>query len=470
MGNPSENNTKRQAISFQKFKERTEKGLANGLYSVVGYGEANSTYVSEKKDHIVTLDMNPAAVARSLKPVEESLFSAFSDDLNSFYSKDNNEYTKDGKIFRLSKPVDESSLKLKLYVETSALGKSQFTYLYKFELSFSDDGDTITWSGGLDKLESQLDVFRNKVLNLCNKRISGKRNLRNAKQLEFKRVLHVVTQYSLPDIQRLAPVLSAEKGRFELSEVDITSTRLRTMEELSLGVRSKNIDGTFNDEVFDFYCEGKSDYDIVRILGGELSTYLQYYQKNFPKSLLYAAGVVNAAVFSFLDYVNLVNDSYGLITGNDLARTSSLSRMLKKKSKKLNVSQNIFGRLLSLADGAFTVAESAYTAYTTPVGFGIAAISGVVQTRKITKGKLSYPQAIIDVASDISVVRRLSPIGLGNPYESDQKQWVNDRGEAISSEHVWYNSNGEVTERPFKKQNVSVDSSHSSDRRHLNKK
>lgn len=436
------------------FKNIREKKPSVGSF-ILGVGEVHQS--TEGGSASLKVDVTPQKAAQSFAPLEKRLGNELFNKIKEFYQKDHNVYRMPmEENFRFDQkktnPIERNSLVFKIFVETTALGKSSFTYLYKYKFSFNDGNFEIHSTNFLSSLDKDINDFRTELVEKCNRFISGS-NKRKVSDLNLTGFSRLVSDYDLGSIQKYAPVLSCVKGKFDLANVDLEDIRRKT-----LWNRSKNMDGTDNEEVFQKYCDGICDEEIRASYG--FSNVDLFAEKHFGKFGMWGAGAFKAVVSGFVYWkasvdipggpmlsVGVANDLCTIRHQRDLLHTTSLSdsiiTMAKMRSdswaaKTLKVIDSAFNNILAVLDFGANVyykatGDNRYSESTGLAGGIYQGLASMMDTINRGIGNKSIPQAIYDL-TEMDMLKYC----FSDSRKPDVSGWTDMEGNEIMN----YNTDG----------------------------
>ena len=427
------------------FKNIRKKKPSVGSF-ILGVGQVHQS--TEGGSASLKVDVTPQKAAQSFAPLEKRLGNELFNKIKEFYQKDHNVYRMpmEGN-FRFDQkktnPIDRNSLVFKIFVETTALGKSSFTYLYKYKFSFNDGNFEIHSTNFLSSLDKDVNDFRTELVEKCNRFISGS-NKRKVSDLNLTGFSRLVSDYDLGSIQKYAPVLSCVKGKFDLANVDLDDIRRKT-----LWNRSKNMDGTDNQEVFQQYCNGICDEEIRASYG--YSNLDLFAEKRWGKVGLVGSGLLKAVASGLLYWkvsaVGVTNDISTVVRQQDLLHTTSLSdsiiRLTKIKAgstgaKVIKTIDSVINNVVAIADfGANASGIIEYSAITGKVGAALQFSASIMDTIAQGAGKKSIPQAIYDLTEKDMLSYYFSAFTSRNG-KPDVSGWTDENGQVIMN----YNTDG----------------------------
>ena len=456
------------------FKNIREKKPSVGSF-ILGVGQVHQS--TEGGSASLKVDVTPQKAAQSFAPLEKRLGNELFNKIKEFYQKDHNVYRMPmEENFRFDQkktnPIERNSFVFKIFVETTALGKSSFTYLYKYKLSFNDGNFEIHSTNFLSSLDKDVNNFRTELVEKCNRFISGS-NKRKVSDLNLTGFSRLVSDYDLGSIQKYAPVLSCVKGKFDLANVDLDDIRSKT-----LWNRSKNMDGTDNEEVFQQYCNGICDEEIRAAYG--FANLDLFAEKRWGKRGFWGMGVTKAVVsgllygFGSVDIpggpllsVGVVNDFSTIFRQRDLFNSSSLSGALITSKKwdsdswMAKLARGIdmgFSMALALTDIAANVYGKAtgnqiQSLITGGVGAAYQFGASMWDTRNQSKGKKpGIPQAIYDLTEKDMLKYYFS--GDGKP---DVSGWTDMEGNEIMNYNTDGSSRGRICTESLMDSDFGVD-------------
>lgn len=386
---------------------------------VLGLGRYN---VSDGK---ATFDINKSAVEKSFEKVQSDIKNNLTFALNSFYNSDKNVYYKDGKIYTLKN--SNYKLKFHILVDVVALNKTEFTYVYKFDLDFHDEVIQIHINDKIGNLSSSLKRFRTDLVDAFNKYIKSSSqvsNMRTENELDLSSVESIITQCDFAELQKNAPVASALDGKFQLSQVDERLVRTNNLGNRCINVGDEEPEnpqsksGKFNEAVFNMHCDGMSDYDIASDFG--VMNLLALSDHINGRKMKNGWSYTRDLILSFFPGVCWANDIRTIGPGS-WAKTQGVCEAVAtmRKGKASDTSKSVdkwSSKLLAAADlgvtaalGAAAFASGGFLAllaevvFPNPVGianavFQIKATSS--QSKSIFENKISLPQAMLNVLDD----------------------------------------------------------------------
>lgn len=407
--------------------------LPKQKYFVLGLGQCN---VSGGK---ATFDLNPETVRKSFGELEHKILSNLTISLNSFYNNDKNTYTKNGVKFTLKSR--NYNLHFKIVPEVLPLNKTEFTYIYKFQLELKDGDIRITINDKLGKLLELLKNFRTDLVKAFNgfiePNVEGVCYPRTEEELSLTNIERIYNNCKLSELQKEAPIVSARDGKFQLSHVDAKMVRLNNLGTRCINVgednpeKPKNQRGKFNEAVYEMYCGGMSDYDIASDFGVmNLITLSNHVKgKNFRAILNYAGSFARDLWYSFAPGVCWRNDLKTMGSGGCVKTqclTDAVCTLFSiESSDKVKTVDKWATKILAGADlfktvkGGVLAGMTAYATGGDPLAtagvvaweviqpnrvgefnFAVQSISTLGETGSILFNRLSLPQAMLNVLEE----------------------------------------------------------------------
>lgn len=414
--------------------------LPNQNFQVLGLGRCSVSGSGK-----ASFDLNPETVRKSFGELEHKILSNLTISLNSFYNNDKNTYTKNGVKFTLKSR--NYNLHFKIVPEVLPLNKTEFTYIYKFQLELSDGDIRITINDKLGKLLELLKNFRTDLVKAFNgfiePNVEGVCYPRTEEELSLTNIERIYNNCKLSELQKKAPVVSALNGKFQLSHVDAKMVRLNNLGTRCINVGDedpedpKSVSGKFNDAVYEMYCGGMNDYDIALDFG--VMNLITLSNRAKGKKARAIGSVVGSlardAFWAFVPGFNWANDVRTALGPGGYPKTQGIFEAVGLSK----VADQLTSRPLALADLGLTakltmdaiasggieeLLQAAAIFPDHPIT-GMGAILGtelagalifangigkfnafsqwsatIAQSRSIYKGRLSLPQAMLNVLED----------------------------------------------------------------------
>ncbi|MBR3518672.1 MAG: hypothetical protein IKN77_00945 [Paludibacteraceae bacterium] len=387
-----------------------------------------------------TFDINQKAVKKSFEDVQGNIESELKHALGSFYNSDKNYYYRNGTRYTLKDT--NFKLEFKIKADVLALNKTEFTYVYKFDLNFSDNVIQIRFNDKIENLSSSLKRFRKDLVDTFNKYIKSSKevsNKRTENELDLSSVESIITQCNFAELQKFAPVVSALNGKFQLSQVDERLVRVNNLGNRCINVgeenpkKTKNQSGKFNEAVFNMYCDGMSDYDIALDFGVmNLLTLSNHAKGRNARALADVGGsIIRDLWYSFVPGACWWNDLKTIGPGGCVKTqglTEAVSTLLSAKSPKLAKHIDKWSSRISAAIDLYLTGKSGVLAGMAAYAMGgdgviaqVGAVTGAVigaivapnnvgkfnwavqflatvnQSASIFSNRLSMPQAMLNV-------------------------------------------------------------------------
>lgn len=432
-----------------------------------------------------TFDINQKAVKKSFEDVQGNIESGLTNALRSFYQSDKNYYYRNGVRYTLKER--NFKLEFKIKADVLALNKTEFTYVYKFDLNFSDDVIQIRLNDKIENLSSSLKRFRKDLVDTFNKYIKSSKevsNKRTENELDLSSVESIITQCNFAELQKFAPVVSALNGKFQLSQVDERLVRVNNLGNRCINVgeedpkKPKKQSGKFNESVFNMHCDGMSDYDIASDFGIMNLIYLSNHAKggkNARSIGAVARSFARDGFFSFFPIANWVNDAMAAVGPGGYPKTQGFFESLvtlgkAKSSKKAKIADQLTSRPFAVADLwlTATATAAAYNAgglsefllagqafFDSPslaifrtalggalllpnrVGLFNAIVQGLsttAQSLSIRMNRLSLPESILKVLDDCQAgtIRKRLDVPKHDQLMDFCKDWQTDKGQKIN--------------------------------------
>lgn len=250
---------------------------------VIGLGEVYAAPSKNKPSHECKININPEAVKRSFGEFRDAVKSKLTQSCTKLYLDDPNQYlTRDleweenkygekikekwtGKI-TTGRPRKNISLDFDINVIPSRLSATTFTYIYQFELSFSDGEYKAHIVDNLQKFTECVRKFSKDLYDIYIQGIP--KGYRTPPKINISEILELCKSYGIDTIQERAPIISAENGKFNLTQVDISQlTKNVLCRHARISRHKKNgslkEDKKYDKEVFESYCKGQSDAQIA---------------------------------------------------------------------------------------------------------------------------------------------------------------------------------------------------------------
>ena len=294
-------------------------GVYDKEFSVIGLGMARMTSNKDGTGHERKIDINPEAVKKSFGEFKEDFANSLYKSISAFYKNDANKYQnvinnggqkrKPRKFTALSR----NCVTFDINVIPSRLSSTTFTYIYQFDLSFHDQDYNINIVDNLKNLKQSLVTLKNDIIDLFNQYIP-KEYQRDKSELDFQHADDLCRRYDTDNIQKIAPVISATKGKFEMSQVDLSQVAEHLLfKRAKRKSQSENTD-EFDQVVLDHYCEGKSDAEIA------LHDFIRpSLKKHLGRSILKGvAAIATAIIYGPTPYAAQINSGISLATGKDI--------------------------------------------------------------------------------------------------------------------------------------------------------
>ena len=246
-----------------------------------------------------------------------------------FYTKDKNRYTnilENGEYINrhFFKEFGGNNLTFKINVIPSRLCSTAFTYIYQFELFFKDQDFHVNIKDYLYKLPEKLQQLHDDVLYSYNQFIPEEEYKRKPNELDFGKVLDLCKRYGIEQIQENAPVISADKGKFNLANEEAYDL---VTDVLYLRARGRNYmlsNGTvrsYNKEAFALYCRGLSDAQAAYEWSFGKKRGTGSYAKSIATAKLYGFGSTFLSIGAFS--ISHLNDITTMAFGKDVPQTLS---------------------------------------------------------------------------------------------------------------------------------------------------
>ena len=334
---------------------------------VIGLGEVYAAPSKDKQSHECKININPEAVKRSFNEFKKVVKSKLTKTITDFYRKDTNQFSaldlqwkeneygekvEAGWKETVTKGRNRENITLDFDINVipSRLSATTFTYIYQFELSFYDGEYRAHMVDNLQKFNACLRQFTNDLYEIYTQAIP--KGYKTPQKINVTEILELCNSYGIKTIQERAPIISAENGKYNLTQVDISQLTQNTLyrhASISRHMEDGSLkeDNKYDKAIFDRYCKGQSDAQIA------FHQFLLENAKNHPFRHLikgiaavgtgilygpgYGLGPIGSTIFTKLNSLLTLGSSLATNTKDTTDALDLLGRAISKITGKKDI-------------------------------------------------------------------------------------------------------------------------------------